>query len=266
MKDIFRIVSLVPSLTESLCDLGLSTCIVGCTSYCISPKNLSKTAKIVGGTKDPNIEIILNLNPTHIITNSEENTSDCLATLTKLARLSSFQVIKTFPKTVQETVDLLEIFGTIFSIESESKKWTTAILNELKILNEIEKLHLNYLYFIWRKPWMVAGNQTYISHLLSLIGLTNLIQTSQNPKERYPEFIAHTSKDILAETQIFLFSSEPFPFKQRHVTEFFTQSQVKMHRYFLVNGQNLSWYGTRTLKALQYLASLKEQILNLERS
>ena len=113
---------------------------------------------------------------------------------------------------------------------------------------------------------MVAGNQTYISHLLSLIGLTNLIQTSQNPKERYPEFIAHKDKDILAETQIFFLVPNHFRLNKDICDRIFTQSQVKMHRYFLVNGQNLSWYGTRTLKALQYLASLKRTNLNLEQS
>nr|BFD31336.1 helical backbone metal receptor [Pigmentibacter ruber] len=260
----FRIISLVPSLTETLCDLGLHTNIIGCTNFCISPKFISKTAKIIGGTKNPDIDLLLSLDPTHVIVNDEENTTNDIQTLYEHARENSFTVIKTFPKTVFDSTKIIEEFGKIFLSEKKAKQWIQAIENEFNKLQEIEKLNLHYIYFIWRNPWMLAGDQSYIAYLLSLIGLNNQIKTSQLLSERYPKLSESMSIDFLKETDLFLFSSEPYPFKVRHISEFFQTHNLGMERFLLVNGQNLSWYGTRTLKALQYLARLKKQILDLK--
>ncbi|WGL61538.1 helical backbone metal receptor [Pigmentibacter sp. JX0631] len=257
--------SLVPSLTETLCDLGLQTSIIGCTNFCISPKNITKTAKLIGGTKNPNIELILSLQPTHVIVNEEENTAEHIQILQSFADKNSFFLLITFPKTVLDSVKIIEDFGKVFFVEKSAKIWIQKIKNEYKKLKEHEKLALNYIYFIWRNPWMVAGDQSYIAHLLSIIGLSNQVKTSEKLSERYPTLNTSIDGEFYKKIDLFLFSSEPFPFKVRHISEFFQTHQLPMESFLLVNGQNLSWYGTRTLKALQYLARLKTQILEIKR-
>ena len=245
--------------------MGLQTNIVGCTNFCISPKHITKTAKIIGGTKNPDIELILSLQPTHIIVNEEENTEKHIQILHNHVDKNSFLLLKTFPKTVPDSIKIIEEFGNIFLVEKIAMQWIQRIQNEYKKINEHEKLRLNYIYFIWRNPWMVAGNQSYIAYLLSLIGLNNQIKTSDKLSERYPSLDKNFDIEFFKKIDLFLFSSEPFPFKVRHISEFFQTHYLPMESFLLVNGQNLSWYGTRTLKALQYLARLKTQILELKR-
>lgn len=262
----YRIVSLVPSLTETLCDLGLTKSIIGCTSFCISPREITKSATIIGGTKNPDIAQILSLNPTHIVVNKEENTLGDIQKFETLASSKHFYLINTYPKTLEDSISLIKNLGDLFAKETEASTWIKTISKEYITLKQSEKLTSQFLYFIWRNPWMVAGNQTYISQLLSLIGLNNLILTTEELEKRYPIFDCSAQHAILMQADILLFSSEPFPFRQRHITEFLETSGRPQCRTLLVDGQNLSWYGTRSLKALQYLLRLQERILNLERS
>lgn len=261
MQNHIRIVSLVPSLTETLCDLGLQNQIVGCTKYCVSPKNIHKTAVSIGGTKDPNIKMILSLKPTHVILNEEENTFDIRNEIKESGEFKNIQIVDSFPKSAEDSISLVKHLGEIFHCEMIANEWAKKAEQNLSNCKNIENKAIDYVYFIWRNPWMVAGDKTYISEMLNLVGFRNLILTSNDLKLRYP--IIEKNDPILKNTQVHFFSSEPYPFKKRHIDEFKQSANLEKGHFLLVDGQNLSWYGTRTLTALNYLISLKQQATQL---
>lgn len=256
-----RIVSLVPSLTETLSDFGLQNNIVGCTSFCVSPKTLRKSTATIGGTKDPDLKKIAMLSPTHIIVNEEENTPEIRNTLKSDPQFKNSQIIETFPKSVNDSINMINELGKIFSCEEYTKKW---IENANKLLLECKKemqVKIPYIYFIWRKPWMIAGDKTYISAMLNLVGFQNQIITKNNMNARYPVF--EKNDENLKRSQVLFFSSEPYPFKKRHAEEFIKEFHFPQCKFLMVDGQNLSWYGTRTLNGLSYVLELKKQVSSL---
>ena len=257
MKKNIRIVSLVPSLTETLCDLGLQENIVGCTKYCISPKDLRKTSISVGGTKDPDIHKIISLEPTHLLLNEEENTEKIRTAIKENLKFKNTHIIESFPKNVEDAISFVKELGNIFECEEYTQKWAEKAYFHLEEGKKENNVKITYIYFIWRNPWMVAGNNTYISAMLDIVGFKNQVITTENLAFRYP--VIQESDPIIKNSQVLLFSSEPYPFKKRHIEEFQQISKLKQFQYLLVDGQNLSWYGTRTLKALIYLLSLKKQ-------
>lgn len=253
-----RIISLVPSLTETLCELGLQPQIVGCTQFCVHPNSLRHTATAVGGTKDPSLEKMIALKPSHILVNTEENTADIIAQLKQRELTYGWEVVETFPKDPQESIHMVVELVRRFATEPQRlAQWQERLHSaQTKIAQEITET--SYIYLIWRDPWMVAGDQTYISKLLGLKGYRNVVETSDNPTERYPiltcEHLLQTSPQKL------LFSSEPFPFKKRHIEEFYRWAEQggvsnpqSMHAH-LVDGRALSWWGWGTLAGLEYLA------------
>lgn len=254
-----RIISLVPSLTETLCHFGLIDCIVGCTSFCVEPKSLRTKVPSVGGTKDARIEDIKALKPTHIIVNLEENTESLIAELRKLQTTDGCVLIETFIKIPEDNFTLVQTLGENFSFSEQAQAWVSAQISELSQLkNNIQTLNsFRFAYFIWMNPWMVAGDKTYISSVLELIGGINAIPTRELLSERYPAIDALDERLALAD--ILLFSSEPFPFKNRHIDEFRRQSKI-LRPLIKVDGQALSWYGSRFAETLKYLGRLHAQI------
>lgn len=248
-----RIVSLVPSLTETVCDFGFQDELVGCTTFCVHPKSLRTTVPSIGGTKDASVEKIIALQPTHILVNTEENLPE---TIEALRQQTTAHVIETFPKTPFQSIEMVGALATTFSYDAT--QWTNECLHQIEKLKTLSKQKTSYLYFIWREPWMVAGDKTYIATMLDLIGFENLVKTSENPVERYP--VLQTDDKRVSEAGVLLFSSEPYPFKQRHVDEFLLQAKIKKPSQF-VDGQMLSWFGTRTLAALRYLEDLRKAAL-----
>lgn len=255
----FRIVSLVPSLTETLCHFGLMEQIVGCTNFCVEPKSLRHSVPSVGGTKDARIADIISLKPSHIVVNLEENTAQLIETLRSLQDEHQYSLIETFIDKPEDNFSLIELFATAFSLHAETDKWIAdqkIALQKLTASRAAEK-SFTFTYFIWMNPWMVAGNTTYISSVLSLIGGINSIQTSREPSERYPEVNANDVR--LTESDVLLFSSEPFPFKMRHLQQFQTEAKI-LRPMLKVNGQALSWYGSRFSETLTYLEKLHAEI------
>ncbi|MEN9809785.1 MAG: hypothetical protein RLZZ488_1352 [Pseudomonadota bacterium] len=255
----FRIVSLVPSITETLCHFGLIEQIVGCTSFCVEPKTLRHAVPSVGGTKDARIADIIALRPTHVVVNLEENTAQLIETLRNLQAAHQFLLIETFIDKPEDNFALIELLASAFSLGAETDKWIAdqqSAFQKLKSSRSVGS-SFSFAYFIWMNPWMVAGNTTYISSVLSLIGGVNSIQTSREPNERYPEVKADDAR--LSVSDVLLFSSEPFPFKLRHMQQF--QSEAKILRPMLkVDGQALSWYGSRFSETLTYLEKLDAEI------
>jgi ABC-type hemin transport system substrate-binding protein len=259
IKKDFRIISLVPSLTETICDFGLTARVVGCTSFCISPKELRHTVPSVGGTKDARIEDIIALKPTHVLVNREENTTHLIEQLKSLSHQHNFDVVETFLKSPLDNFLLIDHLGSVFDFKTAAQKW---LEEQQRSLEKLEKSNqqrstFQFAYFIWMNPWMVSGNQTYISSTLSLIGGINTIQTGHDLKERYPVVEPHDER--LSQADILLFSSEPFPFRHRHIEEFKRVSE-NQRPTLKVDGQALSWYGSHFSKAILYLGSLYDDI------
>jgi iron complex transport system substrate-binding protein len=242
-----RIISLVPSLTELLFDLGLEDNIVGITKFCVHPFHFKSTKTIVGGTKKVNYEKIKNLAPDIIICNKEENTKEIVEELSAICPVWVTNII-----TLEDNQKMIEDFAVIFNKRVEATKIIDKInfqLNDFKSFvkdKEIQKV----AYFIWANPYMVAGNNTFINEMLKLNNFENIYQ---NREERYPEIIIQKMR-IQGDPDIVLFSSEPFPFTDEHAFELgrFTHHA----KVIFVDGEMFSWYGSRIAKAFEYFKKL----------
>lgn len=258
-KNSLRIVSLVPSLTETLCHFGLTEQIAGCTSFCTEPRLLRHTVPSVGGTKDARTDDIVKLKPTHIVVNREENTQALLKELKAKAAKHGFEIVETFPETPADNFSLITSLGSIFGFSQAAGAWITRQKEELERL--IQSMSgsngFTFAYFIWMNPWMVAGSKTYISNTMALIQGNNSFSTGSELQERYPA--VQTDDARLRDTEVMLFSSEPFPFRSRHIDEFRRQSEI-FRPCLKVDGQALSWYGSRFAKTVTYLGRLHAQI------
>lgn len=243
-----RIVSLVPSQTELLYELGLGDRVVGITKFCIHPEAWFKEKTKVGGTKKLNIDQIIALQPDLIIGNKEENTKEDIELLQDL-----------FPVWMSDIHDLEEAKKTILDIGSLTDRAPEAsYLVDLisSGFRDIEALgpgstHYNksVLYLIWNNPYMAAGHNTFINDVLEIFGLRNAMQQT-----RYPEISAEQLQDLQPD-YVFL-SSEPYPFKEKHIQEI--SQMLPNARVLLVDGEMFSWYGSRLVKSVQYLFEMRD--------
>lgn len=244
-----RIISLVPSQTELLVDLGLEKSIVGVTKFCIHPTYLKQDKKIVGGTKNINIEKIKALKPDIILCNKEENTKEIVQFCMQITSTHVSDIYS-----INDVFELINQYGDIFSCKTKSSE----IKEEINFkLNSFQKFIKGknvkrVAYFIWKKPWMVVGNNTFINHVLQLNKFANVYQT----KERYPEIDIQKAKN--ENIELILLSSEPYPFKGKHILEL--QEKFKTSKVILVDGEMFSWYGSRLLKAFDYFKTLHQKI------
>jgi ABC-type Fe3+-hydroxamate transport system substrate-binding protein len=247
-----RIICLVPSITELLVDLGLQAQIVGITKFCVHPSFLIEEKMVVGGTKNIKIDKIKALQPGIILCNKEENTKEIVENCRKISATHVSDIY-----TIADTLALIHQYGKIFSCEEKAKDIILKILTKQNdFLNFIENKNVKKVaYFIWRKPWMVAANNTFIDYLLN----TNKFENVFKNQERYPEIELKEIHDLDTIDCIFL-SSEPYPFKQNHIFEL--QKQFPSTKIVLVNGEYFSWYGLRLLKAFDYFKQLHNQLQN----
>lgn len=246
-----RIVSLVPSQTELLVDLGLESKIVGITKFCVHPNYLKKEKTIVGGTKQINIDKIKKLTPDIILCNKEENTKEVVEVCEQICNTHVSDIYN-----IEDSLELMHQYGAIFNKKEEASKIITKIQKEVedfKIFIQ-NKSVLKVAYFIWKNPWMVAANNTFINYLLALNNFKNVYGS----KNRYPEITLDRSV-IKKEVDVVLLSSEPFPFKNSHKKE--VQTFYPNARIILADGEMFSWYGSRLTKAFDYFKNLR---LNLE--
>ena len=249
-----RIVSLVPSQTETLVDLGLEKSIVGITKFCVHPIHLKKEKTIVGGTKNINIEKIKALNPDIIICNKEENTKEIIENLSHICPVWVTDIVK-----LESNNKMISDLGDIFDIKSNANKMIEVIDYKLLQINNLLKNNSpkNVAYLIWKNPWMAVGHSTYINEILLLNNLNSVFNNAQIFESRYPEFEFDRLKN-LALDYIFL-SSEPYPFKKKETLDIQNLTGVKT---ILVDGEMFSWHGSRLIKALDYFADLHKQIVD----
>ena len=244
-----RIVSLVPSLTESICALGLKDELVACTAFCVEPKGLHHSVALVGGTKDPNIEAIKELSPTHILLNTEENRAADIEALKDVA-----PCLVTFPKSPLDVFGLWEELGRFLGLQEVA----AAKVNELqKCFESLQTAKQEkpdsgskkVAYLIWRNPYMVAAKDTYIDECLRLAGFVNAFEDA-NEGLRYPEV---TVKEFAErEVECILLSSEPFAFRKRHAQEIRDQQSTSVE-ICKVDGKLFSWYGETTTELIKKL-------------
>lgn len=256
-----RIISLVPSITETLFALGLQGRLVGRTRYCILPPE-AKEVPIVGGTKDATAEKILSKSPDCIIAEKEETPKELVERLKQEA-----PVYVTNVESFEDGLRLIRDLGDITDQREKAEEILTAIRKEYTLYYEerdrirshaVKKGRkgdvLSVAYFIWRKPYMVAGSSTFIDAMLNQLGLLNLFAG----RERYPivtaEEIRRKSPDLL------FLSSEPFPFSQKHEAEF--KRILPSARIIFVDGAVFSWYGVRMISAPSYFKSLLHEMID----
>lgn len=245
-----RIVSLVPSQTELLYDLGLEDSIVGITKFCVHPYHLKSTKKNVGGTKSVHYDRIISLEPDIIICNKEENTLEMVDKLRKIC-----PVWVTNIATIDDNFQMITDFGKIFNKRTEARKWNDKLAFALSDFKSfIKDIPVRTVaYFIWKNPYMVAGSGTFIDELLKL----NHFQNRFASKERYPEIELEKIEEE-GDLDLILLSSEPFPFKAEdgyEIVKFTHNAQA-----ILVDGEMFSWHGSRLLKAFEYFKYLHSSI------
>ncbi|HEY0652195.1 MAG TPA: helical backbone metal receptor [Chryseosolibacter sp.] len=237
-----RIISLVPSQTELLFDLGLDSEVVGITKYCIHPPEWKLRKAIVGGTKNFQLDIIESLKPDLIIGNREENTRDLILELYR----HKYAVWMSEIYTLEDALQMIDKIGLLVNRADQANKLVAQIKHGFESLMKCPPLKV--LYLIWRKPWMAAGRDTFINSMLEKIGLENCLPALS----RYPELSNDELKALDPEC-VFL-SSEPYPFKEKHIAEL--RLILPNARIQLVDGEMFSWYGSRLTKAVEYLKQL----------
>lgn len=285
-----KIISLVPSQTELLCDLGLEDQLIAVTKFCVHPAHIRKSKQIIGGTKNLRIEEIKKLNPDLIIANKEENDQKQIETLSNF-----FPVWISDIKNFDDALDMINKLGEITDKKNQSQKIIDQILeaktNFQNLLRSpqfaFQNPHLPAeaqftesglagsaiptLYLIWKDPYMTIGGDTFISNMLEMAGFKNIFQHL----ERYPELLilnlpADASRTCCVQAgpqpgtlnselltlnpQLIFLSSEPYPFKEKHIQEL--QTIFPQSKIILVDGEMFSWYGSRMLHCFDYFLKL----------
>lgn len=241
-----RIISLVPSQTELLADLGLDEEVVGITKFCIHPEHWFRTKKRVGGTKQVKMEIIHELQPDLIIANKEENVKEQVEELTVH-----------YPVWISDIKNLNDALMMIQEIGSLTGKASEAQFIIEKITEGFSKLSApactpKTCYLIWKDPLMTVGSDTFIHSMLAAAGFDNIFKD----KKRYPELTIDELKESGCE--VLLLSSEPYPFNQKHIEDL--QQLLPNTQIYLADGELFSWYGSRLLKSPSYFSQLHKTL------
>ena len=241
-----RIISLVPSQTELLAYLGLEKETIGITKFCVHPKEWFRTKTRIGGTKNADIEKIISLNPDFILCNKEENIKEQVDILSE-----KFQVYMSDVCTYDDALQMITDVGTLTGKADEAKDLNYLINAEFEQLSQgIKKIRTVYL--IWIDPYMTIGGDTFISDMMEKAGFNNIYKE----RERYPVINISELKQL--QPEVILLSSEPYPFKEKHIQEM--QTFLPGVKILLTDGEMFSWYGSRMLYAPRYFKELRKQI------
>ena len=261
---VLRIVSLVPSLTELLCEMGLQAQLVGRTGFCVHPRDQVQSIAKIGGTKDVNVKKIRALAPTHLVVNIDENEQPTVAALAQFIP----NVIVTHPQTPRDNLTLYRLFGNLFgavgNVAVRAAALESAFEEAYRALatsgaGSGQAPHKTVLYCIWQDPWMTVAPQTYIGQMLALIGWRQWQAAGQDVAPhsagslRYPCFA--WSDGLISTIDEVVLSTEPYRFTQAHADSLERQIGKPVQ---LVDGEMLSWYGSRAIAGLRYLATLKQ--------
>jgi ABC-type Fe3+-hydroxamate transport system substrate-binding protein len=239
-----RIVSLVPSTTESLFALGVGPQVVGVTRFCVHPADAVANRTRVGGTKDLDFDRLAALDPDLIVANAEENSREMFEQIG-----GRWPLYVAFPRTLDHALADLHDLGALVHRPALATDWVARITAQRALL--LERPRRRFVYLIWRRPWMAVSPDTFISQLLGEAGLVNAVPVDG---PRYPE-LTPASLAALDPDRVLL-SSEPFPFQEKHIDELALASGLPRDRFRLTDGELCSWHGVRLERSLPYLASL----------
>jgi ABC-type Fe3+-hydroxamate transport system substrate-binding protein len=244
-----RIVSLCPSITETLVAIGGLSRLVAATRFCVRPEGLLWGLPRIGGTKNPDIGRILALSPDLVFANEEENRIEDVDAL----RDAGIDVDVSFPKAVAEVAPAIRAWGSRLGEEGEANALADRIEREVESLeSDPPTSSFRYAYWIWRNPWMTVSGDTYVADLLRLAGGVNVYGEES---ERYP---ATTPEDAIARgPAVHFFPSEPYPFREDKHGADVEKVFGKAARRLFVAGDNLCWHGARTLDGLRAARKLR---------
>lgn len=237
-----RIVSLVPSITELLCDLGLAEQLVGRTGFCIHPWETVRHVPKVGGTKDVLLDRVRVLRPTHVVVNVDENTLETASALREFVP----EVVVTHPLGPLDNPPLYRQMGSVFDRVDEAERLCEAFAREHEAILARSWPAQDVLYLIWRDPWMTVAPDTYISRTLALFGMRTL---PLDASARYPKIALEAYAGSVDRV---LLSTEPYHFKETHLPE--VAAAVPGAAVSLIDGEWTSWYGSRAIPGLRALA------------
>ncbi len=244
-----RIVSLCPSLTELVFDLGLGEELVGITRYCVHPAEALTRIETVGGTKDPDVERIVALAPDVVLMNAEENRREDHEALLE----AGVHVQASLPKDVADTARMVRDIGAELERVEQAERIALDIERRAARVRAAARVRrpISFAYLIWRKPWMSVNRDTFAHALLELAGGRNVFGERT---ERYPEItpdeLARLAPDLV------LLSTEPFAFERQHIDELARLTGLPTARFLIADGEYLSWHGSRTPDGIDYAESL----------
>jgi len=240
-----KLISLCPSITHTIFALGKGDELVGVTRFCVKPEDGVARIEKVGGTKNPKLERIVALKPDLVFLNREENRREDWQALGE----KGIRCHVSFPDDIASSIAMLREFGELLHCGRQAELLVEAIEAVKRRIQE--RKHLvetrSWAYLIWRKPWMTVNRTTYIHGLIREVGGENVFGTRA---PAYPEINA----DELAQAspELVLLSSEPFPFKPKHIEELSTATGLPESRFRLVDGERLSWHGALSAEGLAY--------------
>jgi iron complex transport system substrate-binding protein len=247
-----KLVSLCPSLTELVFDLGAGDALVARTKFCVHPEGRVDAIEKVGGTKNPKVDRIIELSPDLVLMNDEENRKEDAEALVR----AGLRVHSSLPRTAMETAAMVRSIGLSIGRSREAEPIAADVERRAdRVRREAEKHPpIRYACLIWRDPIMTISDDTFIAGLMSLAGGQNVFGSQ---KERYPTITAeelHSADPLLV-----LLPNEPFPFQEKHSTELSEVARLPRDRFKLVDGELLSWHGSRTPRGIDYAESLLRQ-------
>ena len=249
-----RIVSLVPSITELLFDLGLGPFVAGRTAFCVHPRPAVEAVPRVGGTKTVRIDRLRRLRPTHVIVNVDENRRSDVEAIETFTP----HVIVTHPLDPADNPALYRLLGSVFGREKAAERLAGAFAEALEAVEEAAGRlpPRRVLYLIWKEPWMTVSRDTYISRTLALVHWETI---AHDPGVRYP--VVGLDEPLFAGVDLVLLASEPYPFKPRHAALVRAAPGGARAPIALIDAEMVSWYGSRAIPGLRYLARFAERCL-----
>lgn len=244
-----RIVSLVPSQTELLFELGLTEEVIGITKFCVHPQQWLKNKTRIGGTKTIKTDLVASLKPDLIIANKEENVKEQIEALEKIAPVWITDVCN-----INDAFNMMQGIGGVTGKDKKAQILINTIKNDFAKLGLLLQQHkkIRTAYLIWKDPYMTVGGDTFIHDMLRLCSLQNVFEE----RGRYP---VTTIEELRAKnTELVLLSTEPYPFKQKHIDEI--TKELTATKILLADGELFSWYGSRMLHVLPYMQNLWHKI------
>ena len=248
-----RIVSLVPSITELVCDLGLAAQLVGRTGFCVHPREVIRRIPKVGGTKDVDLDKLRALRATHIILNIDENREEDARAIAGFVP----ELIVTHPLAPLDNLALYRLIGGVFGREDQAE----ALCGEFEAAYAaLQSAARNLppdrvLYLIWKNPWMTVSRDTYVSRMLALVKWETV---PADCADRYPKI--ELNSEVLDGARVVLLSSEPYLFREAHVSELRAESFMREKNIALIDGEMTAWYGSRAIEGLRYLRRFRERL------